>query len=279
MVENITKLKVKLLQAGCCYGQENIVLKGGRFKRIKFPALVGVLEHPKHGLILFDTGYTNRFAEETNSLPSKLFAWLLPHEVAPHQTALAQVQNMGFAASDVKHIIVSHFHADHVCGLKDFPNATIICSKEAYANVREIDERKALQQGVLTGLIPENLESRVWLYDGDERVKSQAYRPFKKVHDLFGDGSILLFPLPGHHTGQIGALVQDEKRAIFLVADACWLSQSYKEMILPSKLTKFLISDFKAYENTLDKLNQFYRLYPDISIVPSHCLSAINEFG
>ncbi|MCP4441038.1 MAG: MBL fold metallo-hydrolase [Aureispira sp.] len=270
---------MKLLQAGCCYGQENIVLKGGRFKRIKFPALVGVFQHPKHGVILFDTGYTKRFAEETNSLPNKLFAWMLPHEVAPHQTALAQVQNMGFSASDVKYIIVSHFHADHVCGLSDFPEATIVCSKDAYANIRDIDERKALQQGVLTGLIPEDLEQRVWLYDGDERVKSMAYRPFKKVHDLFGDGSIVLFPLPGHQTGQIGALVQSEKEPMFLIADACWLSKAYKEMIMPSSLTKFLISDFKAYEDTLDKLNQFYRLYPDIPMIPSHCLETINRFG
>ena len=44
--------------------------------------------------------------------------------------------------------------------------------------------------------------------------------------DLFGDASLLLVSLPGHAAGHFGALFDDGRGPVFLVADASWSSQA-----------------------------------------------------
>ncbi|WP_157871168.1 MBL fold metallo-hydrolase, partial [Streptomyces aurantiacus] len=39
------------------------------------------------------------------------------------ETALHQIRQLGFRAEDVTHIVVTHFDADHVGGLADFPDS------------------------------------------------------------------------------------------------------------------------------------------------------------
>ena len=53
-----------------------------------------------------------------------------------------------------------------------------------------------------------------------ETTKCQVHEILGKGYDLFGDQSIIMFPLPGHAAGQHGALIQTEKGPVFLVADA-----------------------------------------------------------
>src|SRR3546814_18547913 len=41
------------------------------------------------------------------------------------ETALAQIQALGFAASDVHNIVLTHLDFDHAGALADFPDATV----------------------------------------------------------------------------------------------------------------------------------------------------------
>ena len=63
-----------------------------------------------------------------------------------------------------------------------------------------------------------------------------AWSVFQRTLDLFGDGSLLALPLPGHAAGQIGLLVRTGPERSLLAADGCWLSESYRRRCMPSPL-------------------------------------------
>ncbi len=271
-------MKINLLQCGYCHGRESVVLKGGRKTKLVFPALVGLLQHPVHGNILFDTGYSERFYEVTAKWPEKITAWLLPTFVKPEESALNQLKAMGIEAETVNYIIVSHFHVDHICGLKDFPNAKFVCSAAALYNALKSKGFSSITKGVMPGLIPSDMAQRSWIFDTDKKVSQENDEILGAIYDLFGDSSIKIVELPGHHNGQIGVILKDEKGdPLFLCADICWLSDSYRENRLPSSITKLLITDWKAYKTSIDKVHHYYKKHPEVPIIPTHCLKAIGE--
>lgn len=265
-------MKISFIECGHCVSKENMMLKGAGKEKVKIPVMVGLIEHPVHGNILFDTGCSERFYEVTAKWPAKLTALLLPTFVSAEESAKAQLSARGIAAEEISYVIVSHFHVDHICGLKDFPNARFVCSGAALDNARSSKGWSMIKKGVIPDLLPNDLLQRSWVFDRDDNVVKTALDIFGNCFDLFGDGSIRLLDLPGHHIGQIGAIVRKEDgEALFLCADACWLSDSYRENRLPPSLAKLLISDWKAYKNTIGLLHNFHKKYPEIAIVPTHC--------
>ena len=43
-----------------------------------------------------------------------------------------QLKKNNIDCNEIKHIVISHFHADHVGGLKDFKNAKISCFESSF---------------------------------------------------------------------------------------------------------------------------------------------------
>ena len=43
----------------------------------------------------------------------------------PEETAARQVERLGYRRADVRHIVLTHFDADHIGGLADFPDAQV----------------------------------------------------------------------------------------------------------------------------------------------------------
>lgn len=76
------------------------------------------------GLVLIDTGFgLADIADPRTRLgpPRHLLRPALERE----ETAVVQVQRLGFKPSDVRHIVVTHFDLDHIGGLADFPQARV----------------------------------------------------------------------------------------------------------------------------------------------------------
>lgn len=268
------------MECGHCISKESMMLKGARDQKLKIPVLIALIEHPVHGKILFDTGCSERFYEVTSKWPAKLTALLLPTVVRPEESAKAQLAAKGIAAEDINYIIVSHFHVDHICGLKDFPNARFICSDAALENALSSKGLSSISKGVIPDLLPKDLTQRSWIFDKDKNVSIKPLEVFNSCFDLFGDDSIRLVALPGHHIGQFGAILKDASGTeLFLCADACWLSDSYRENRLPPSIAKLLISDWKAYKNTIALLHDFHKNCPEIPIIPTHCRKTHDALG
>src|SRR5260370_164781 len=71
----------------------------------------------------------------------------------------------GLCAADLKCIILSHFHADHISGLQDFPAARIIVTREAYDAVASRRGFGALRRGFIPALLPADFQQRARFLD------------------------------------------------------------------------------------------------------------------
>ena len=261
-------LTLELFATGHCVVSEHQVLRGGARRPMDCHALVALLGHPRHGWSLFDAGYAMRMLEATRAWPYRLYRYSTPLRLSPELEAVQQLAARGIGAAAIRRIIVSHFHADHVAGLRDFPAAEIIASADALESVYGRRGLGALRRGALPALLPDDLSAR-----------ARALPPFTgpplphlgPTHDLFGDGSLLLVALPGHARGQIGALVTTAQGRVLLAADGAWTSRSIREQRPPARITNLIVDDPRAVRATLAALHAFGQARPDVRIVPCHC--------
>jgi glyoxylase-like metal-dependent hydrolase (beta-lactamase superfamily II) len=255
-----------------------VTLKGDSWAVRKYPATCGLIRHPNGRTILFDTGYSTRFHTETSHFPFNLYAKLTPVTIKPQDEIVTQLQEDGIRPDDIDTIILSHFHADHMCGLRDFPNARIIGTGIGYDHVRKLKGFGAVRRGFLPGLLPDDFEQRFDVLESPKHpyvsIKNQL-SVFDNGWDVLGDGSLLAVPLPGHARGQFGLFYHDRDRGyIFLIADATWSSQAFRENRKPHFLAYNALDDGGAYNKTLTNLHTLHRARPNIRIIPTHCMDA-----
>lgn len=261
-------VRVRLLDTGFCRVAAGQVLRGAPRGTIDCHALVALVEHPSRGLVLWDAGYAPRMLDALRPWPFPLYARATPLHIDPDLAAAAQLARMGVAPAGVGHVIVSHFHADHIAGLPDFPAAAIVADADAIEGVLGLEGLAALRRGFVPALMPADFVERarpVYSFDGP------AVAPFGPSHDLFGDGALLLVRLPGHARGQLGLLVQTAAGAVLLAADGAWHSRSIRERRGPGRAGYLLADDPRALDATLAKLHGFALANPGALIVPTHC--------
>lgn len=263
------KIKLHLNHAGYCWAKENDAIRGGRKTKIKFHALWGLLEHPEKGYILYDTGYTRSFYDATKYFPSKIYALATKVDIKADEEIASQLKLNGILPEEIHHIILTHFHADHIGGLKDFPNATIYTSSKAFNHTMKLPSFFAFSKGVLKKLLPSDIVKRTKFIDETCDKLDDPFFPHK--YDLFGDESIFVYDLPGHAAGQIGIQLETTQKRYFLIADACWLKRSYEENILPNSIVKLFFHSWSDFKQTLLNIHNYHKKHPEVEIIPTHC--------
>lgn len=272
----MTEVRVTILETGYCVHPEHVVLRNRRARTMRFPAMFALLEHPTRGAILFDTGYGQGYVDASRTLTGRIYNAVTPVTTSLERFAAPQLRSRGIDPGDVELIVASHFHADHVAGLADFPRARYVYFRSAWQDVARLKGLRALRKGFLPSLIPANFEARsLPIEEHAFQTLDPALRPFERGADLLGDGSLMAVPLPGHAAGQIGLFVRRKEGApLLLAADACWTSRSFREEIMPSSVTRLLFDNTRQYRGTLGLLAELHRRRPDLEILPSHCTEA-----
>ena len=107
----MTQVQLTIRSSGHCFAEGHHVMKGAPKTPVRFEAIWAEIDHPTQGKILYDTGYTWRFLDATKRFPQRIYAELTKVSILPEEEAHRQVD-----PSQVKHLICSHIHADHVGG-------------------------------------------------------------------------------------------------------------------------------------------------------------------
>lgn len=274
MSQDSPTLRCYMLDTGYCLTWESHVMQGGQRRRIACHSLVALLHHPEQGWLLWDTGYAPRMLEATRRLPYRLYRYATPLRLNPQLAVAAQLARWQLKPSDIRRVLISHFHADHIAGLRDFPDAELIATQVAYDDIEHRQGFSALSRAYIPALLPDDFRSRASLLPAFTGAELPGPGP---THDLFGDGSLLLVSLPGHAHGQMGLLARTERGRILFAADGCWLRRSVYERRPPSRVTNLIVDDPRAVRATIDKLHTFVQSCPDVILVPSHCPEAFAE--
>ncbi|MBB4082441.1 MBL fold metallo-hydrolase [Brevundimonas lenta] len=247
--------------------------RDGRLGSAVFPALVALIIHPDEGAILFDTGYDPAFFEATRTWPEILYRWMTPVDLPPGETIVEQLPRFGVAPDDVRAVVISHFHGDHVAGLGRFPGARIFCARAGLAQVRRPGRFTRVRNGVLADLAPADIDARALFFEDLPQLPlGPELTPFESGADLLGDGSLLAVHLPGHCPGHWGLVVREaDDRMRFLIADAAWSSGAVRDNAPPPRLTTALLGETGPWRDTLTALHRLWDRNPELLLTPSHC--------
>jgi glyoxylase-like metal-dependent hydrolase (beta-lactamase superfamily II) len=226
---------------------ERLVLRGGRRTQIDLAVRYGHFDHARAGACLIDTGYSARVTRGARSLPLTLYAGIL----RPKLTAAALPE----AAPDVKTILLTHLHADHVSALKDYPQACLIGDAGALDHFLRAGPFGRTQHGVFRELLPDDLRARLTPLESLPSVAA----PFGlgPARDVFGDGEVLAVPLPGHMRGHTGYLFARQTPAILYAGDADWLARAIREARSPGAPARWILHDAVSARETAARLNAF----------------------
>jgi len=132
-----------------------------------------------------------------------LYGRLARFEISPDETLSAGLNRLGYAAGDVTTAVISSLHQDHIAGLAELNKADIVVSQAEW--------------DTLSGPLPQlrgpmrrhiDLPGLRWRRIEPERTGDPDLAPFRACHDLFGDGSLVLLPTPGHTPGSMSLLVR-----------------------------------------------------------------------
>jgi len=201
---------------------ERFVLARGRWKRSRLRVRYGVIEHPEAGLVLIDTGYGPSVTTgRLRSRGLKLYNHLFGPRLDPNGALYQVLTRLGHSEDDVRVVIVTHFHPDHICELKRFPNARIVAHKDAYDALMLWSWGKRLRHGIFTEFLPSDLSSR--LTDVSQLSRMEGPLKLGECYDVFGDGMVLAVDLPGHAIGHFGVCFAHCDPPLLYAVDVQWV--------------------------------------------------------
>lgn len=189
------------------------MLKGEEGK-IKIPVPSYLIRHPK-GLVLYDTG----LHKSMQDAPDDRLGILAPmfdihYEV--NEDVAARLAELDVDVNDITYLVNSHLHFDHCGGNDAIPNAPIVVQK------KELEGAKTPEIANTIGFFAQD-----WDHGHDFILADGEY-------DVFGDGSVVCIPTPGHTPGHQSLKVTTNQSTTVLAGDACYLRKSLEDMWLPA---------------------------------------------
>jgi glyoxylase-like metal-dependent hydrolase (beta-lactamase superfamily II) len=239
---------------------EGFSVRGGSLLKPFISGLAAfVVEHPR-GRLLIDAGVGRDLPEHLKTTPLLLQTMA---SLTVRRPTIDALGSRGLEVGDIRGIVLTHSHWDHVSGLADLPGVPVWMTTEELRHARSDDEG---------GRLYREIEAEGPLNLSELSFSGGEYGPFDASSDFFGDGTVVLVPMPGHTPGSIGVFVNLPSRKRFLViGDTSWTKEGVDWPAEKPWLARRMVDvDPAGVREQLVLLHQLQRANPDLLIVPAH---------
>jgi len=216
----------------------------------RFPVPFYVIKHGSDW-VAFDTGNPGLTAKDPDAAIGKDRAARYKPTMKPEDEFQVQIKKLGLTPKDFKAVVLSHSHWDHSGGVNNFMDTGV----PIYMQKREME--------FLKKTVAEGKTVRSPLEDPNVAQKLNL-KMVEGVFDVFGDQTLVAFPLPGHTPGiQVLMVKLANGGRVMLCSDTLYTMENLEKNILPGVLAD--PSDILQSFNMMRVLRSL-----NVAIVPSH---------
>jgi glyoxylase-like metal-dependent hydrolase (beta-lactamase superfamily II) len=256
-----------------CGTMRPLAAPGGRLMPRKMVAHCLLVERPD-GLLLVDTGFGTGDLADRRRLGRPFLLGVRP-DLSAGETALAQVERLGFAPDDVTDVVLTHLDVDHAGGIADFAGARV--------HVAAAEHAAAMAPASL-------MEKQRYL------PVQWAHGPRWELHEAGGDDwfgftgvrvlgdDVVLIPLRGHTRGHSGVAVRKADGSWLLHAGDSYFSAGEIETPPAYNLgmagfQKLMAVHEKERRTNQSRLRELHAGHPEITIFSAHDVTEFDRLA
>jgi len=258
----VAGLKIHVFVTGFLRLPEAMLLRGGSLTRTRdLPVPAVLIEHPKQGLVLFNTGMAPLRPDETPA-PSD-WTQLVGVQRLRGTALTTQMQQAGMKPQAVRWVVMSTLDANHAGAAAQFPEARVVVAKREHEHARQAP----------SGYTPDDFAAVAnWKFIDFE--PPQPLGTFLAHVDLFGDASCLLIDASGPTPGTMALLVRLAQRPLLLADDLAAVEESLRYTAMPAS-----VQDRTLWWNNIWRLKRFADLAPELLVMPGYDVTAVQAAG
>jgi len=250
-------MSLSALPTGSMESKAAFAFRGGAWNDVRQFSMTALLvRHPK-GNLLIDTGFGKNVDEHVKMMPAlmqKMTTYSKGTSVA------AQLAGRGIQPGDLAGVILTHAHWDHVSGLDDLGGVPVLVD----AAEKGFIDAKTHNTELLNSF--NNINYKQYEFEGG------PYLGFSNSHDVWGDGSVVIVPAPGHTPGSVVVFVNLPSGTRYaLLGDLVWQTEGIELPAQKPWLLRRLIGedDSEVLEN-IARITAISKKYPHIQLLPAH---------
>lgn len=215
------------------------------------PINTWVIEHPE-GIVMVDTGESaqamNRDYFSCDPFNQFFYTAFLRFAVTPEDEIGSQLEVLGIPTDEVRWVVQTHLHSDHMGGLKAVAGSEIVVS-----NVDLNSRTGTLPCHYPPGFAPTIAE-----------FQPEPVGPFTTSLPLTSDGKVRIVPTPGHTEGHQSVILLEDDVTWFFAGDT-----SFTEAQLTANQLGGIVANPAENRATLARIRELCGDRPTVYL-PSH---------
>jgi N-acyl homoserine lactone hydrolase len=250
-------MSISAVPTGSMESRAAFAFRGGSFSDVRpFSMTALLIRHPK-GDLLIDTGFGKNVDEHIKLLPAIMQNLTTYWKGVP---AAQQMQKDGQQTTKLAGIILTHAHWDHVSGLDGFEGVPVLVDGAESTFISQKTRNTELLNSF------NNINYRQYEFEGG------PYLGFPRSHDVYGDGSVVIAPSPGHTPGSVVVFVTLPSGVRYaLLGDLVWQNEGIEiPAERPWPLRRMLGENDAEVRENIARIVAIHKKYPQIKLLPAH---------